>query len=141
MKQPFTTDQPASKCVRHSNELVTVSENPHPAWASSRHAHHRKTKPGESVTASMSSAMISCHVQVAVSPTPGALRAYSSQGGSIRTTSNFVPKVADDKEIFLRSAYTAAGGRVGVRRSCVCSLLHMLTKLRCLQRADKPEIS
>ena len=74
----------------------------------------------------MSSAMISCHVQVAVSPTPGALRAYSSQGGSIRTTSNFVPKVAGDRESFFRSAYRAAGGRTCDRRSGIGNMSHLL---------------
>lgn len=53
---------------------------------------------------SISSAMISFQVQVVMSLIPGARRAYSSQGGSIRTTSNFVPNVSTESGSCFKSA-------------------------------------
>lgn len=53
----------------------------------------------------MSRFCTSCHGQVSMEVVlPGARRAYSSQGGSISTTSNLVPKVSGVKGSSLRSA-------------------------------------
>lgn len=54
--------------------------------------YHRKTNDGVSITACKSRFMTSSHVHAGPVSTPGALRMYSSQGGSISATSNFVPR-------------------------------------------------
>ena len=85
-----------------------------------RMPHQRKRKQGVSVMASISSFMISCHVQVAMS-TPGARRAYSSHGGSMSTTSNLVPKVFTSSLSSRRSACTAQPVlRHALRTPCPC---------------------
>ena len=56
----------------------------------------RKTKEGVAVMFSISRALMACQFQAVSGPAPGALRAYSSHGGSTRTTSNLVPNVSTD---------------------------------------------
>lgn len=67
-------------------------------------AYQRNTKEGLSVILSISRFLIACQDQDSPWPTPGALLTYSSQGGSIKTTSNLVPKVSTDKGSSCRSA-------------------------------------
>lgn len=66
--------------------------------------YQRNTKEGGSVILSISKAMISCQAQLSTSIMPGARLPYSSQGGSISTTSNFVPKVSTESGSCFRSA-------------------------------------
>ncbi len=52
----------------------------------------------------ISRSRMSCQLQDIPSPIPGLRRTYSSQGGSMRTTSNFVPNSSGVRRTSFRSA-------------------------------------